>query len=86
MITYVAPATTNSIDFALVEPDKIAINMEAAAILTQSRAGRLLTYIQIMTGTSSSVTMSGVMRTRAILVIDSLGDIWTFGSLETLLP
>ena len=61
------------------------MNIDAATILTQSRAGRFLRYMQIMTGVKSSVTMIGVIRMRATLLVDVLGNTRTFGSLEMLL-
>jgi hypothetical protein len=39
--TYVAPATTNSVDLALVEPDNTAMKMLAAVTIVTSRAVRL---------------------------------------------
>jgi hypothetical protein len=83
VVAYVAPATTNSVVFALVELDKTAINIPAAMIMMTSRALRLSTQLQIMTGASSSVTMNGVIATRAACVMQACGKTWTLGSIET---
>jgi hypothetical protein len=82
LLTHVAPATTNSTVFALVEPDNTAMKAVAAVIIVKSLAVRLSMRSQTMTGASRSVTIKGVIKTRAVRVIDALGIIWTLGSLE----
>ena len=80
--TYVAPATTNSTVFALVEPESIAINIVAATTIVNRRPMGLVKQLQIITGASRSVAMKGVIKTRAVRVMDGFDITWTFGSLE----
>jgi hypothetical protein len=70
----VAPATTNSTVFALVEPDNMPTKMVVAVIMTKSRAVRSATKLQIMTGARRSVIMSGVIKIRAVRIVDDFGD------------
>ena len=79
---YVAPATTNSTAFALVEPDNTAIKVVVAITMAQSRAARVVRQLQIITGAKRSVIMNGVIKTRVSLVIDDLIGMWTLGSRE----
>jgi hypothetical protein len=82
--THVAPATTNSIVFALVEPDNMPTKTVVAVIMIKSRAVRSTRQLQIMTGPRRSVIMSGVIKIRAVRMVDDFGDMRTFGSLERL--
>ena len=77
-----APATNNSIVFAIVDPDNITIKAVIAIITVDSRAPGLVRLLQIITGANSSVAMTGVIRIRANLVTNDFRNMWTLGSLE----
>jgi hypothetical protein len=72
-VVYVALATINSIVLALVEPDNTAMKAVAAITMVRSLEVRLSRRLQTTTGASRSREIKGVIKTRAVRVIDALG-------------
>jgi len=68
--TYVAPATTNSTVFAVVEPDNVAMKTVVAMIIMHNLAVKPVRQLQIITGARRSIIIKGVIRIRASRAID----------------
>ena len=79
-----APATTNSTAFALVDPERTATKMVQLIITVPSWAEIELTQLQTTTGANKSKMMAGVIRARANRAIYDFLSIWTLESRETL--
>lgn len=75
--TNVAPAITSSTVFARVIPDNTEIKVEVENIMTSSRAVKVSSELQMMTGAINSMVIRGTIRIRDVREIADLEYMWT---------